>query len=95
MKKSISILFCALTLNLFSQLPQEIEIKSEISDVTVYLNGAQVTRSKTVDLPVGRSILKFSNLSPFIDSKSISINAKGEFTVLSVNLQQNFLKTMI
>ena len=91
MKKSISILFCALTLNLFSQLPQEIEIKSEISDVTVYLNGAQVTRSKTVDLPVGRSILKFSNLSPFIDSKSISINAKGEFTVLSVNLQQNFL----
>jgi hypothetical protein len=91
MKKTISILFCAFTLNLFSQSPQEIEIKSEISDVTVYLNGAQVTRPKTVDLPIGRSILKFINLSPFIDSKSISINAKGEFTVLSVNLQQNFL----
>jgi hypothetical protein len=91
MKKTISILFCSLTLNLFSQSPQEIEIKSEISDVTVYLNGAQVTRSKTVDLPIGRTILKFINLSPFIDSKSISINAKGEFTVLSVNLQQNFL----
>lgn len=91
MKKSISILFCALTLNLFSQSPQEIEIKTEISDVTVYINGAQVTRSKTVELPSGRSVLKFTNLSPFIDSKSISINAKGEFTVLSVNLQQNFL----
>ena len=91
MKKSISILFCALTLNLFSQSPQEIEIKTEISDVTVYINGAQVTRSKTVELPNGRSVLKFTNLSPFIDSKSISINAKGEFTVLSVNLQQNFL----
>jgi hypothetical protein len=91
MKKSISILFCALTLNLFSQQPQEIELKSEVNEVTVYLTGAQVTRLKSVDLPIGRSILKFINLSPFIDSKSISINAKGEFTVLSVNLQQNFL----
>jgi len=91
MKKTISILFCALTLNLFSQSPQEIELKSEVNEVTVYLTGAQVTRLKSVDLPIGRSILKFTNLSPFIDSKSISINAKGEFTVLSVNLQQNFL----
>jgi hypothetical protein len=95
MNKSISFLFCALTLNLFSQSPQEIEIKSEVNEVTVYLAGAQVTRFKSVDIPIGRSILKFTNLSPFIDSKSISINAKGEFTVLSVNLQQNFLTQQI
>ena len=91
MKKSIFILPCILTLNLFSQTPQEIEIKSEINEVTVYLNGAQITRSKTVDIPTGRTTLKFVNLSPFIDSKSISVNAKGDFKVLSVNLQQNFL----
>jgi hypothetical protein len=91
MKKSILILLCILTLNSFSQTPQEIEIKSEISEVTVYLNGAQITRSKTVDIPTGRTTLKFVNLSPFIDSKSISVNAKGDFKVLSVNLQQNFL----
>lgn len=91
MKKSIPILLCILTLNSFSQTPQEIEIKSEISEVTVYLNGAQITRSKTVDIPTGRTTLKFVNLSPFIDSKSISVNAKGDFKVLSVNLQQNFL----
>lgn len=91
MKKSFLILLCILTLNSFSQTPQEIEIKSEISEVTVYLNGAQITRSKTVDIPTGRTTLKFVNLSPFIDSKSISVNAKGDFKVLSVNLQQNFL----
>ena len=91
MKNSILILLCILTLNSFSQTPQEIEIKSEISEVTVYLNGAQITRSKTVDIPTGRTTLKFVNLSPFIDSKSISVNAKGDFKVLSVNLQQNFL----
>jgi predicted transcriptional regulator len=91
MKKSILILLCILTVTSFSQTPQEIEIKSEINEVTVYLNGAQVTRSKTVDIPTGRTTLKFVNLSPFIDSKSISVNAKGDFKVLSVNLQQNFL----
>lgn len=95
MKKSISILFCALTFNLFGQLPQEMELKSDISEVTVYLNGAQVTRIKSVDIPNGRSTLKFINLSPFIDSKSISVNAKGDFKVLSVNLQQNFLTEQI
>ncbi|MBP8959264.1 MAG: mucoidy inhibitor MuiA family protein [Bacteroidales bacterium] len=88
---SIAILFLCPTLILFGQPTQEIEIKSEISDVTVYLSGAQVTRSKTVDLPTGRTSLKFVDLSPFIDSKSVNINAKGEFTVLSVNFQQNFL----
>lgn len=91
MKKSILILFCILTLNSFGQTTKEIEIKSEINEVTVYLNGAQVTRSKTVDIPTGRATLKFVDLSPFIDSKSISVNAKGDFKVLSVNLQQNFL----
>lgn len=95
MKKSISILFFALTLNLFGQLPQEVELKSDISEVTVYLNGAQVTRLKSVDIPIGRSTLKFINLSPFIDSKSISVNAKGDFKVLSVNLQQDFLTEQI
>lgn len=91
MKKSILILLCLLTLNSFSQTPREIEVKSEISEVTVYLNGAQVTRSKTVDIPTGRTTLKFVDLSPYIDSRSISVNAKGDFKVLSVNLQQNFL----
>jgi len=91
MKTSLSILFCTLSLNLFSQRAQEIEVKSEVNEVTVYLSGAQVTRSKTVDIPAGSSTLKFTNLSPFIDSKSISVKAKGDFKVLSVNLQQNFL----
>ena len=32
----------------------EVEVKSEISEVTVYLSGAQITRSKTVDVPAGQ-----------------------------------------
>ena len=69
----------------------EVEVKSEISEVTVYLSGAQITRSKTVDVPAGRSVIKFVNLFPFIDAKSLSVYAKGDLTLLSVNLQHNFL----
>jgi hypothetical protein len=91
MKKLIALLFCSLALNSFGQSTQDIDIKTEISDVTVYLNGAQITRSKSVDLLNGRTTLKFVNLSPFIDPKSINVNVKGDLTVLSVNHQQNYL----
>jgi hypothetical protein len=91
MKNLLTILLATMTFTLFGQSQKEIESKTEISDVTVYLNGAQISRSKTIDLSAGRTTLKFTNLSPFIDSKSISINATGNLTVLSVNFQQNYL----
>ena len=91
-----------LTLNVSAQMapeteakPAELEIKSDISEVTVYLSGAQITRSKMVDVPAGRSVLKFVNLSPFIDAKSLSVYARGELTLLSVNHQHNFLSLQI
>jgi hypothetical protein len=39
----------------------------------------------------GKSIIKFVNLSPFIDAKSVQVKAEGELSVLSVNHQQNYL----
>jgi len=91
MKKLAAILLCFFSLNLSAQSIKETEITTTISEVTVYLNGAQITRSKSMDLEKGRGTLKFINLSPFIDSKSINISAKGDLNVLSVNYQQNFL----
>ncbi len=91
MKNLTALLLCSLTLNLFGQPNQETEVKTDISEVTVYFNGAQIARSKTVDVTAGRRTLKFINLSPYIDAKSISVNVKGDLTVLSVNHQLNFL----
>lgn len=42
----------------------------------------------------GNSIIKFINLSPFIDAKSIQVKAEGTLTVLAVNHQQNYLNKM-
>lgn len=69
----------------------EKEIKTDVSAVTVFIEGAQITRAKTVDLPEGTTILKFVNLSPFIDSKSVQVKANGDVTVLAVNHQQNYI----
>ena len=63
------------------------EIKTEASAVTLYLEGAQVTRKTEIRLPSGRSRLKFINLSPYIDQKSLQLQIQGEATVLSVNFQ--------
>jgi hypothetical protein len=93
--KTISILgLYLLSVNLFSQELPEKEIKSEVNEVTVFLDGAQITRKKAVDLAKGKTIVRFVNLSPFIDAKSVQVKAEGELTVLSVNHQQNYLDKM-
>ncbi len=94
--KIVNILFLSLIFNnlLFSQEIKVGEIKTDVNEVTVFIEGAQVIRKKNIDLVQGKSVLKFVNLSPFVDPKSIQVKAVGELTVLSVNHQQNYLEKM-
>ncbi len=90
--RTITILLLSLFFsNLFAQEVVEKEIKTEVSKVTVFIDKAQITRQKTVELNSGITILKFTNLSPFIDAKSVQVKASGDVTVLAVNHQQNFI----
>lgn len=77
--------------HLFSQQISEQEVKSQVKEVSVFINGTQVTRSKSVSLHKGKNIIKFVNLSPFIDKKTVQVKAQGALVVLSVNHQQNYL----
>lgn len=88
------LMFSLIFSNVFSQEAVEKEIKSDVNEVTVFLDGAQIVRKKNVDLTKGNSIIKFINLSPFIDAKSIQVKAEGTLTVLAVNHQQNYLNKM-
>jgi hypothetical protein len=94
--KKIGILILGLIFSnlLFSQEIKVVEVKTNVNEVTVFIDGAQVVRKKSVDLTQGKSILKFVNLSPFIDPKSVQVKVEGELTVLSVNHQQNYLDKM-
>jgi len=94
--KKIGILILSLIFShlVFSQEIKVVEIKTDVNEATVFIEGAQVIRKKSVDLTQGKSILKFVNLSPFVDPKSVQVKVEGELTVLSVNHQQNYLDKM-
>lgn len=67
------------------------KISSKVQKVIVFLTGAQVTRTATANINVGTSTLVFSNLSPDIDVQSIQVRAIGNFTVLSVKRELDYL----
>jgi len=87
---SIATLF---NLNLFSA-DTEKEVSSKITHVTVFLQGAQVTREAETQLATGKTILKVTGISPYVDEKSIQVRGEGAFTILSVNQRKDFLQAM-
>ncbi len=91
MKKTIFLIALLNFSNAFAQEVREQKVKTEVNEVTVFLDGAQITRKQSVNIQKGETILKFINLSPFIDARSVQVKTLGEATVLSVNHQQNFL----
>ena len=77
-----------------AQKNSEITVGTTVSDVTVFLKGAQVTRKARVNFPAGNSTVRFENLSPYIDAKSIQVKVDGEVMVLSVNYSLNYNDTV-
>lgn len=71
------------------------KIVTKVQRVVVFLNGAQVTRTAMVNVNAGTSTLVFENISPGIDVQSIQVHANGEFTILSVKHELNFLNEQI
>jgi hypothetical protein len=78
----------------FSQTFKEKELKTEIKEVTVFLNAAQIFESGTTVIAPGKTILRINNLSPHLDEKSIHVKSEGEYTILSVNHRFNYLKEL-
>ncbi|RYH74494.1 mucoidy inhibitor MuiA family protein [Flavobacteriaceae bacterium 144Ye] len=64
---------------------------STIKGVTVYLNGAQITRITTVSVPVGTTEFVLDNLSPNIQESSIQVSGLKQASVLSINYGINYL----
>ena len=91
MRKLFIFIICMSLYKVDAQNMHEVTVKTEVSDVTVFISGAQIIRKKNVDIKSGVTVLKFSGLSPFIEGKSVQVKASGNVTVLSVNHQQNFI----
>ncbi len=93
MKRNISL--CLLSIIVFGQMAfaqnKKQTVSSKIEKVTVFTSGAQVSRKAKTNLVAGKSELVFSGISPNIDVQSIQVKGFGNFTILSVIHQRNYL----
>jgi len=71
------------------------KITSKVQKVVLFLNGAQVTRTAMVNVGAGTSELIFGEISPGVDVQSIQVHADGEFTILSVKHELDFLNEQL
>ena len=94
MKKSLllSIIIFSFVFTITAQI--EKSIKADIKHVTVFPDRAQIEHETNVSLLPGKSVLKLSGLSPYIDEQSVQVKGYGEFTILSVNHQNNYLQNL-
>ncbi|MEL6811774.1 MAG: mucoidy inhibitor MuiA family protein [Bacteroidota bacterium] len=65
---------------------------SKIKEVTVYLEGATIERTSSVNLVPGENRLLFNDLSPDIDENSIQISGLKDASILSLNFDVNYLE---
>lgn len=91
-KMKNQIVFSALLLlsaTAFSQ--NEKSVDSRITEVTVFLNKAQVTRELKTRIESGKTNLIVAGLTSQLDPQSIQVTGKGGLIILGISHQQNFL----
>lgn len=82
--KKLAIALLLISTSIFAT-ENEIESTSVITKATVFLDGAQVSRESNVTLKKGKTIVRFKELSPYIDKNSIRVKGLGDFTIMAVN----------
>jgi hypothetical protein len=88
MKKAILLLF--LPVFAVAQTPKTTNLTSKIEHVTVFFNGAQIERSASGPLSIGRSEIVFKGLTAQLDERSVQVSGEGDFTLLSVSQRTDF-----
>ncbi len=88
MKKLIVFLLCIPSI-LF---PNDQKVPSKIKAVTVYLSGAQITRTASCALKEGSNKVVFTGLSHKIDESSIQVSGLDAVSILSIAYNINYLE---
>ena len=66
-------------------------VESKITNVTVFLNKAQVTREVKSRIEAGKTNLIVTGLTSQLDQESIQVAGKGSFVILGIAHRQNYL----
>ena len=81
-KRKMMIAFCLMAAVMTKAVDKQ---TASINKVTVFTNGAQVERSKSVILVPGEQVVTFTGFSPYMDKKNLQVKAKGHLTILGVS----------
>lgn len=71
------------------------DIKSKISHVTVYPQGATITRESSFSVSKGLQNIRFYGISNTLDPNSIQLEASGDYIVQSITYKYDYLKPVI
>ncbi|HYG49529.1 MAG TPA: mucoidy inhibitor MuiA family protein [Flavobacteriales bacterium] len=71
----------------FNAHAKDLELKTKITNVTVFQSGAQVTRTGSLTLPSGEHEVVIHDATSLLKKESIQVKGEGNFTILSVNHQ--------
>jgi uncharacterized protein (TIGR02231 family) len=90
MNKNILIgIMLLVAIQAFSQ--QQKTVESKITNVTVFLSKAQVTREVKTRIEAGKTNLIINGLTSQLDPESIQVAGRGAFVIMGIAHQQNFL----
>ena len=70
-----------------------IHLKSKITNATVYINGALITRQCELNLEKGENYFIIENLPLSMDDASTQLKGLGTIQVLSMSVKQNYLNS--
>jgi hypothetical protein len=89
--KRIFLTTCMIAISIATLSETKKEVISEIKNVTVYQQGAQIIRESTISIPKGRTTLQFKGLSSKITPESIQAKATNEVMIISVTQSLDYL----
>jgi hypothetical protein len=73
--------------------PDTQSVASTVEQATVFQNGAQITRTATVDLAPGRNEIAFEGLTPSLKPETIQLRGSGggSFLLVSLNHRRDYI----
>lgn len=86
-----NLIFPVMLLNILPVDAQQL-VSNQIQSVTVFMNGAQVTRTLEIKLTAGEQDIRIKGLAPNLDPSSIQISALGEAVLKGVRHELNYLE---
>lgn len=90
--KKLAAIICLTGISFFSNALEEEIVKSTISNVTVYSQGAQIFRKANFTVKTGVSQIIIENVSHYLDAKSIQVKANGNIIILDTKFSMYYPK---